>query len=47
MYHLPNPQKVYDKDFIKDFAASNETHSEPIREWMKAPEKHKNESSGM
>ena len=47
MYHLPDPQKFYNKAFIKDFAASNETQSEPIREWRRAPEKHKTESSGM
>ena len=44
---LPDPRKFYNKAFIKDFAASNETQSEPIREWRRAPEKHKNEASGM
>ena len=43
MYHLPDPQKVYNKEF----ADSNKVQSEPIKEWRKNPEKHKNESSGM
>ena len=47
MYHLPDPQKIYNKAFIKDFAANNENQSEPIREWRRAPEKHKNEALGM
>ena len=47
MYHIPDPHKVYNKDFIKEFAASNEVQSEPIREWRKSSEKHKNESSSM
>ena len=47
MYHLLNPQKIYNKDFIKEFAANNENQSMSIREWRRAPEKHKNEASGM
>ena len=47
MYHLPNPQKFYNKDFLKEFAAHNEVHYEPIREWRKASQRHKNNSSGL
>ena len=47
MYHLPDPQKLYNKEFVKEFADSNKVQSEPIKEWRKNHEKHKNESSGM
>ena len=47
MYHLPDPQKTYNKAFIADFTSSNEIESDPIKEWRRAPEKHKNETSGM
>ena len=44
MYHLPNPQNVYNKSFIAYFAARNEVQSDPIQDWRRAPEKHKNEA---
>ena len=47
MYHLPDLQKVYNKEFVKEFANSNKVQSEPIKNWRKNPENHKNESSGM
>jgi len=47
MYHIPDPQKVYNKEFVKEFVDTNKVQSEPIKEWRKNPEKHKNESSGM
>lgn len=47
MYHLSDPQKVYNKEFIKDFADNNKVQSNPIKEWRKNPEKHRNEASGM
>ena len=47
MYHLPGPHKIYNKEFIKEFAANNENQSEPIREWRRAPEKHRHKASGM
>ena len=47
MYHLPNPQQIYNKEFLEDFAKKNEVESDPIRDWRHFPEKHKHESSGM
>lgn len=47
MYHLLASQKIYNKAFIKEFAENNETQPEPIREWRRALEKHKNEASSM
>ena len=46
MYHLPEPEKIYNKDFVEKFAAENEVPSEPIRDWRQNPAKHKHESSG-
>lgn len=45
MYHLPEPEKKYNKDFLKKFADENEIESTPIRRWRKNPAKHKHESS--
>ena len=42
-----DPQKIYNKSFIQEFAANNENQVDPIREWRRAPEKHKNEALGM
>jgi len=33
MYHLPKPEKIYNKAFLEKFASENEVESEPIREW--------------
>ena len=33
MYHLPEPQKKYNKAFLEKFTSENETESAPIREW--------------
>ena len=45
MYHLPMPEKKYNKAFLEKFRNENETESEPIRDWRKNLEKHKQESS--
>ncbi|MCY6524888.1 hypothetical protein, partial [Actinobacillus pleuropneumoniae] len=45
MYHLPEPEKIYNKAFVEKFAAENEVQSEPIRDWRQNPAKHKHESS--
>jgi len=46
MYHLPIPEKKYNKAFLEKFSKENEIESEPIREWRQNPAKHKHESSG-
>jgi len=46
MYHLPKPEKKYNKAFLEKFSAENETESAPIRQWRQNPAKHKHESSG-
>ena len=46
MYHLPEPEKIYNKDFLEKFASENEIESEPIKDWRQNPNKHKHESSG-
>ena len=46
MYHLPKPEKIYNKAFLEKFSSENEVESEPIREWRQNPAKHKHESSG-
>jgi len=46
MYHLPEPEKKYNKAFLEKFRSENETESEPIRDWRKNPAKHKHETSG-
>jgi len=46
MYHLPKPEKVYNKAFLEKFASENETESEPIKDWRSNPAKHKHETSG-
>ena len=47
MYHLPEPEKKYNKAFLEKFRSENETESEPIRNWRQNPAKHKHKSSGM
>lgn len=46
MYHLPEPEKIYNKAFLEKFADENEVESEPIWDWRQNPAKHKHESSG-
>lgn len=46
MYHLPKPEKIYNKAFLEKFANENEVESEPTRDWRQNPAKHKHESSG-
>lgn len=46
MYHLPEPEKTYNKAFLEKFRNENEVESEPIRDWRQNPAKHKHESSG-
>lgn len=46
MYHLPEPERIYNKAFVENFAAENEVQSEPILDWRQNPAKHKHESSG-
>jgi len=46
MYHLPEPEKKYNKAFLEKFRNENETESEPIRNWRQNPAKHKHKSSG-
>lgn len=33
MYHLPIPQKVYDKAFLENFAKENEDPMKVVKEW--------------
>lgn len=47
MYHIPDPQKVYDKAFLEHFTSENEVASNPIKQWRSYPNKHKHEKSGM
>lgn len=46
MCHLPEPEKKYNKAFLKKFIEENETELAPIRQWRKNPTKHKHESYG-
>jgi len=46
MYHLPEPEKIYNKAFLEKFANENEVESAPIRDWRQTPAKHKHESFG-
>jgi len=46
MYHLPKPEKKYNKEYLEEFARENEIESKPIRDWRQNPAKHKHESSG-
>lgn len=46
MYHLPKPEKIYNKAFLEKFANENEVESESIRDWRQNPAKHKHESFG-
>ena len=46
MYHLPTPEKTYNKEYLEKFARENEIESKPIRDWRQNPAKHKHESSG-
>jgi len=46
MYHLPKPEKKYNKEYLEKFAKENEIESAPIRDWRQNPAKHKHESSG-
>lgn len=45
MYHLPEPEKWYNKAFLEEFAKENESESDPIKKWRHFPEKNKHESS--
>jgi len=47
MYHLPEPQKYYNKSFLETFSKENQIELEPIRQCRHFPNKHKHESSGM
>lgn len=47
MYHLPDPQNIYDKQFLKKIAEKNKLESQPIIQWRQDPSKHKHDSKGM
>ena len=47
MYHLPQPEKHYNKAFLEAFAKDNAIKSDPIRQWRHFPTKHKHETLGM
>ena len=47
MYHVLDPQQIYNKAFLEDFTKENEVESDPIRDWRHFPKKHKHESLGM
>lgn len=47
MYHFLDPQKIYDKKFLKIFAENKKIESYPIRKWRQDPSKHKHDSNGM
>lgn len=34
MYHIPDPQKIYHKNFLQKFAEGNKLELEPIRQWI-------------
>jgi hypothetical protein len=46
MYHLPNPEQVYNRAFVEKFARENESPAEPLRDWRQNPAKHKQDMSG-
>lgn len=46
MYHLPTPEKKYNKAYLEKFRNENDIESEPIWGWRQNPTKHKHESSG-
>lgn len=46
MYHLPKPEKKYNKEYLEKFARENEIESPPIRDWRQNPAKDKHEFSG-
>ena len=46
MYHLPEPELVYNRAFVEKFVKENESPSELLRDWRQNPAKHKHESSG-
>jgi len=46
MYHLPAPEKKYNKAFLEKFRNENDIESEPIWDWRQNPAKHKHESLG-
>ena len=46
MYHLPEPEKQYNKAFLEKLANENQSESAPTKQWRHFPEKHKHESSG-
>ena len=47
MYHILDPDKIYDKEFLAHFAKENELKSTPIKQWMINPNKHTNNEKGM
>lgn len=46
MYHLPEPEKRYNKEFLEAFSKENDSKSALIKQWRHFPKKHKHESSG-
>jgi len=44
MYRFLDPQKIYDKQFLKRFAEKKKIESEPIRQWRQGPGKNKDDS---
>lgn len=46
MYHLPEPELVYNRAFVEKFAKENESPSEPLRDWRQNPARHKHDMSG-
>ena len=46
MYHLPRPEKRYNKAFLEAYAKENDSELAPIKQWKHFPEKHKHEPSG-
>lgn len=47
MYHLPQPDKQYNKAFLEAFSKENDIEVDPIRQWRHFSTKHKHETSGM
>lgn len=47
MYHLPKPEKLYDKAFLEHFTKENEDPLDATQTWRSGLGKFKHEKSGM
>lgn len=45
--HILDREKVYDKEFLVQFTSENELKSNPIKKWIRNPNKHKNHDKVM